>query len=151
MPLAVEVVSRVRSLYNTDKADMVIIPGSEGEMGVLPNHTPLLTTLAFGELRIIEGDDVVSFVVYGGVVEIRPNKVTVLADDAESIYELDMDEIETARARARALMAEAPNTEQRSQIAQELRRAEIAARVRNRALERPGQRIRSLDDEEDEL
>ncbi|MBP8975062.1 MAG: F0F1 ATP synthase subunit epsilon, partial [Anaerolineae bacterium] len=53
MPLEVEVISRVRRLYHTDRADMVIIPGSEGELGVLPNHTPLLTTLAFGELRIV--------------------------------------------------------------------------------------------------
>jgi F-type H+-transporting ATPase subunit epsilon len=148
MPLEVEVVSRVRRLYHSDAADMVIIPGSEGEMGVLPNHTPLLTTLAFGELRIVEGEDIVSFVVYGGVVEVRPDKVTVLAEDAESIHELDMDEIEAARARARDLMAEAPHPEQRARIAQELRRAEIAAKVRGRALERPGQRIRSLEDEE---
>ena len=83
MPLEVEVVSQVRRLYHTDHATMVIIPGSEGVMGVLPNHTPLLTTLSFGELRIVEGEDVVSFVVYGGVVEVRPHKVTVLADDAE--------------------------------------------------------------------
>ncbi len=147
MPLEVEVVSRVRRLYHTDRADMVIIPGSEGEMGVLPNHTPLLTTLAFGELRIVEGKDVVSFVVYGGVVEVRPHKVTVLADDAESVYELDMAEIEAARARARDLMAESPSEAQRAEIAQELRRAEIAARVYSRVQGR-GQRVRSLEDEE---
>lgn len=147
MPLEVEVVSRVRRLYSTDCADMVIIPGSEGEMGVLPNHTPLLTTLAFGELRIVEGDDIVSFVVYGGVVEVRPHKVTVLAEDAETIAELDMAEIEAARERARALMAEEPHPEQRAQIAQELRRAEIAAKVRGRAYNRPNQRVRSLEDE----
>lgn len=147
MPLEVEVVSRVRRLYHTDRADMVIIPGSEGEMGVLPNHTPLLTTLAFGELRIVEGRDVVSFVVYGGVAEVRPHKVTVLADDAESIYELDMAEIEAARKRARDLMAESPSEAQRAEIAQELRRAEIAARVYGRVQAR-GQRMRSLEDEE---
>ncbi len=147
MPLEVEVVSRVRRLYHTDRADMVIIPGSEGEMGVLPNHTPLLTTLAFGELRIVEGKDVVSFVVYGGVVEVRPHKVTVLADDAESVYELDMGEIEAARKRARDLMAESPSEAQRAEIAQELRRAEIAARVYSRVQGR-GQRVRSLEDEE---
>lgn len=147
MPLEVDVVSRVRRLYHTDRADMVIIPGSEGEMGVLPNHTPLLTTLAFGELRIVEGNEVVSFVVYGGVVEVRPHKVTVLADDAESVYELDMAEIEAARNRARDLMAESPSEEHRAEIVQELRRAEIAARVYGRA-QRRGQRVRSLEDED---
>ncbi len=146
MPLEVEVVSRVRRLYHTERADMVIIPGSEGEMGVLPNHTPLLTTLAFGELRIVEGEDVVSFVVYGGVVEVRPDKVTVLADDAESVYELDMAQIEDARNRARDLMAASPNAERRAEIAQELRRVEIAAKVHGRVQGR-GQRVRSLEDE----
>jgi F-type H+-transporting ATPase subunit epsilon len=148
MPLEVEVVSRVRELYHTERADMVIIPGSEGEMGVLPNHTPLLTTLAFGEVRIVEGEDVISFVVYGGVVEVRPYKVTVLADDAESISEIELDEIEAARERARQLMSESPSGEQRARIAQELRRAEIAAKVHRRVRGRPGQRIRSLEDGE---
>jgi F-type H+-transporting ATPase subunit epsilon len=147
MPIEVEVVSQVRRLYHTEKATMVIIPGSEGVLGVLPNHTPLLTTLAFGELRIIEGEDVVSFVVYGGVVEVRPHKVTVLADDAESVRELDMDQIEAARERARELMAQTPSADQRAEIAQELRRAEIAAKVHTRAATRPGARIRTVEDE----
>ncbi len=89
-----------------------------------------------------------SFVVYGGVVEVRPDKVTVLADDAESVYELDLDEIEAARQRARDLMEEGAGAEQRAQIVQELRRAEIAAKIHGRALTRTGQRIRSLDQEE---
>ncbi len=146
MPIEVEVVSRVRQLYHTESADIVIIPGSEGELGVLPNHTPLLTTLAFGELRIVEGDDVISFVVYGGVVDVRPDKVVVLADVAESVYELDMDQIQAARDRARQLMEEGVGGEQRAQIAQELRRADIAAKIRGRLTERPGQRIRSLEE-----
>jgi F-type H+-transporting ATPase subunit epsilon len=69
-------------------------------MGVLPHHTPLLTTLAYGELRIIEDGDVVSFVVYGGVVDVRPDKVIVLAEDAESATEISQDEINAARDRA---------------------------------------------------
>jgi len=148
MPIEVEVISRVRQLYHTDKADMVIIPGSEGEMGVLPNHALLLSTLGFGELRIVEGEDVVSFVVYGGVVDVRPDKVTVLADDAESLYELDMKQIEAARERARELMAEGVPDDERAHIVQELRRAEIAAKVHQRAMKRPGQRIRTVEDEE---
>ncbi|MEB2289354.1 MAG: ATP synthase F1 subunit epsilon [Anaerolineae bacterium] len=147
MPLEVEVVSRVRRLYHTDHAEMVIIPGSEGEMGVLPNHAPLLTTLAFGELRIVEGEDVVSFVVYGGVVEVRPDKVTVLADDADSVYELDMVQIEEARNRARDLMASSPSAGQRAEIAQELRRVEIAAKVHGRVQGR-SPRVRSVGDED---
>jgi len=149
VPIEVEVVSRVRQLYHTDNADMVIIPGSEGLLGVLPHHTPLLTTLAYGELRIIEGDETTSFVVYGGVVEVRPDKVTVLADDAESAFEINMEEVEAARQRARDLMAESPVGEERAQIVQELRRAEIAAKIHGRVEGRPGQRIRSVEDGEE--
>ena len=146
MPLEVDVVSRVRRLYHTDNATMVIIPGSEGEMGVLPNHTPLLTTLAFGELRIVEGSEITSFVVYGGVVEVRPDKVTVLADDAESVVEIDLAQVEAARVRARQLMSESPSDEQRAEIAQELRRAEIAAKI-TRRVGGPTQHIRSVADD----
>ncbi len=147
MPIEVEVVSPVRQLYHTEKADMVIVPGSEGEMGVLPNHAPLLTTMSFGELRIVEGEDIISFVIYGGIVEVRPDRVTVLADDAESVVDIDLDQVEAARARARDLMQTAPNDAARHAIAQELRRAEIAARISNRAITRRGG-IRSLEEDE---
>jgi len=146
MPIEVEVVSPVRLLYHTEQADMVIVPGSEGELGVLPNHAPLLTTMGFGELRIVEGEDVVSFVIYGGIVEVRPDKVTVLADDAESVYEIDLEQVEAARARARDLMASAPDDAQRAEIAQELRRAEIAVRARYRAMQQRGG-VRSVEEE----
>lgn len=148
MPLEVEVVSPVRQLYHTENADMVIVPGSEGEMGVLPNHAPLLTTLNFGELRIIEGEDIISFVIYGGVVEVRPNRVTVLADDAESVIDIDPDQVEAARARARELMDTAPDDFSRHEITQELRRAEIAARISSRATARRSG-IRTLEEDED--
>jgi len=148
MPLEVEVVSPVRQLYHTESADMVIVPGSEGEMGVLPNHAPLLTTMSFGELRIVEGEDIISFVIYGGVVEVRPDRVIVLADDAESVVDIDPEQVEAARARARELMETAPDDSARHEIAQELRRAEIAARVSSRAItQRSG--IRTLEDEDE--
>ncbi len=145
MPIEVEVVSRVRELYHTTKATLVVIPGSEGQMGVLPNHTPLLTTLNYGELRIVEGHDEVSFVVYGGLVDVRPDKVTVLADDAESVFDIDLKEVEAARERARQVMLEHPDGAERAEIAQELRRAEIAVRIRQR-VETSGHQIRVLDD-----
>lgn len=147
MPIEVEVVSPVRQLYHTAKADMVIVPGSEGEMGVLPNHAPLLTTMSFGELRIVEGEDIISFVIYGGIVEVRPDRVTVLADDAESVVDINLDQVEAARARARDLMRSAPNDAARHEIAQELRRADIAARVSRRAGTQRGG-IRSLEEDD---
>ena len=141
MPIEVEVVSRCANI--TESAD-IDHPGQRASW-CCPT-TFAADHITFGELRIVEGDDVISFVVYGGVVDVRPDKVVVLADDAESVYELDMDQIQAARDRARQLMEEGVGGEQRAQIAQELRRAEIAAKIRGRLTERPGQRIRSLEE-----
>jgi F-type H+-transporting ATPase subunit epsilon len=80
------------------------------------------------------------------VVEVRPDKVTVLADDAESASEIDLNEIEEARERARRLMSESPTENQRAEIAQELRRVEIAAKVKRR-LPSAQRSIRSIDDD----
>ncbi len=146
MPITVDIVSRVRELYHTDAATMVIIPGSEGVMGVLPNHSALLTTMKYGELRIHEGDQVTSFAVYGGVVDVRPDRVIVLADDAESATEIDPEKVETARARAREVMAQSPSPEQREELRREMRRVEIAAKVARR-LDGPQRRIRSVGDD----
>ncbi len=64
---------------------MVLVPGSEGEMGILPHHAPVLTTLAYGELVVRKGRAEESFVIFGGVVDIRPDRVIVLADLAEFV------------------------------------------------------------------
>ena len=86
MPLEVEVVSRVRRLYHTDHADMVIIPGSEGEMGVLPQHAPMIVLLQEGTIRLYEGGRVTeSLQVSGGFAEVTPTRVTVLADSATPV------------------------------------------------------------------
>ncbi len=134
MPIAVEVVSKERRVFEELAADMVIIPAVEGVIGVLPNHAPVLTTLGFGELVVRKGNREERFAIYGGVVDIRPTKVTILAELAESSFDLDYDAIERARASAARLMesgaAGAP--EQRAAIAQTLRRAELALRIQQK-------------------
>jgi len=72
MTIHVEVITQEGRLFEEQAADMVIVPGSEGEMGVLPHHAPVLTTMGFGELRVRKGNAEESFVIYGGVVDIRP-------------------------------------------------------------------------------
>src|SRR5262249_18469071 len=106
MPIHVEVVTQEKKLFEEPEADMVVIPGSEGEMGILPHHAPVLTTLSFGELIVRKAKAEERFVIYGGVVDIRPDKVVVLADMAESSFELDEQRIEAARQRAQKLLAE---------------------------------------------
>jgi F-type H+-transporting ATPase subunit epsilon len=132
MPIHVEVVTQEKRVFEEPEADIVIIPGSEGEMGVLPHHAPVLTTLGFGELVIRKGNAEERFAIYGGVVDIRPDKVVVLADLAESSFELDMEAIDSARERASRMMAEGvPEGENRA-AALALRRAELAVRIKNK-------------------
>lgn len=107
MPIRCEIVSQDRSIFEGE-ADVVILPGSEGEMGILPNHAPLLTTLNFGIIRVRNQGAEEVFTVAGGVAEVQPDIVTVLADRAENVTEIDIARAEAARARAEKILAEGP-------------------------------------------
>ncbi len=100
MPLRLEVVTVERIVYTQDDVDMVIAPGSEGLLGILPRHAPLLTALTYGELRVKRGDVEESFAIGGGFMEVRPDRVTVLADTAERADEIDLERAQVARRRA---------------------------------------------------
>src|SRR5579884_3872156 len=86
--LHVEVVTAERELYNGE-ATMVVAPGSEGQLGILPQHAALLTTLKPGAMRIQLGDAEEPLFVSGGFLEVNNNTVTVLADTAEHAEEID--------------------------------------------------------------
>jgi len=150
MPLHVEIVTQERKVFEEREADMVLVPGSEGEMGVLPHHAPVLTTMGFGELVVRKGNKEERFVIYGGVVDIRPDKVVALAYLAESSFALDEEKIEAARSRAAKMMAEGvPEAENRT-AALELRRAELALKVKNKLKSRSGSILRIISEDEDE-
>jgi len=84
--------------------DIVVLPGTAGEMGVLPHHAPLLTTLNYGVIKVrIKGKEEI-FTVAGGVAEIQPDIVTVLADAAENVREIDLNRAEAARKRAEEVL-----------------------------------------------
>lgn len=97
--LKFEIVTAERVVYSDD-VDMVIAPGTEGELGILPKHTPLLTALKTGELRIKKDSEEIAMVVSGGFLEVEQNKVVVLADTAERADEIDTARAEEARQRA---------------------------------------------------
>lgn len=99
MPLRLEIVSVERLVYSED-VDMVIAPGIEGQLGILPRHAPLLTALTYGELRAKRGDEEDSFAIGGGFMEVQPYRVTVLADTVERAEEIDLERAEEARRRA---------------------------------------------------
>lgn len=145
MPIHVEVVTQEKKVFEEREADIVVVPGSEGEMGILPRHAPVLTTMGFGELVIRKGNREERFVIYGGVVDVRPDKVVVLADLAESSYELDEQRIESARQRAQKLLEEGVPEAENRVAALELRRAELALKVRSKIRSR-GSVLRIVED-----
>ena len=104
MPIKIDVVTAEKMVYS-DQVDMVIAPGSEGELGILPHHTPLMTMLKPGELLLKKGTEEVSLAVSGGFLEIRPDRVIVLADAAERAEEIDATRAEAARKRAEESLA----------------------------------------------
>lgn len=110
MPIRCEIVSQDRMVWEGD-ADIVVIPGTAGEMGILPSHAPLLSTLKFGILKVRHKGEEDVFTIAGGVVEVQPDLITVLADSAENVAEIDVARAEEARKRAEDLISEGPSVD----------------------------------------
>jgi F-type H+-transporting ATPase subunit epsilon len=89
-------------------ADIVIVPGEAGQMGILPNHAPLLSTMQFGILTVRYQGREEHFTIAGGVVEVQPDIITVLADAAENVLEIDVARAEAARRRVEEYLKEGP-------------------------------------------
>jgi F-type H+-transporting ATPase subunit epsilon len=126
MPIRCEIVSQDRMVYEGD-ADIVIVPGINGEMGILPHHAPLLSTLGFGILRVRSQNAEEVFTISGGVLEVTPMKVTVLADAAENVQEIDVARAEAARRRAEEMLKAGPPDDHDvyEQIEKELRKSNL--------------------------
>jgi F-type H+-transporting ATPase subunit epsilon len=105
--LDVEVVSAERVVF-AGEADMVVAPGTEGVLGILPKHAALLTSLTPGVLRIKQGADEVVLAVSGGFLEVHNDKVEVLTDAAERAEDIDETRAEEARQKAATLLAAQP-------------------------------------------
>jgi len=130
-------------VYEGD-ADMIIVPGEAGQMGILPNHAPLLSTLKFGILTVRTKGVEEYFTIAGGVVEVQPDIITVLADAAENVREIDISRAESARRRAEQFLKEGPPPDTDTYLAMEaaLRRSnlrlEAAQRFRRVQTRMPG-------------
>ena len=96
MPLLLEIVTPERLAYR-DEVDSVQLPGSEGELGVLPHHAPLISTLGVGELKIRKGGRQESFAIFGGFLQVRPDKVVVMAETADLAADIDVERAQRAR------------------------------------------------------
>jgi F-type H+-transporting ATPase subunit epsilon len=99
MPLQLDIVTPERLAYS-EVVDAVTLPGSEGELGVLPHHAPLVSTLGVGELRIRKGGTEESFAIVGGFLQVLPDKVIVLAETADMASEIDLEKAQEARREA---------------------------------------------------
>ena len=130
--LIVEVVTGERIVFTDDEVDMVIAPGASGTLGILPHHAPLITTLAGGELRVKKGGQEYSMVVFGGFMEVTPEKVIILADAAERVEEIDATRAEEARKRAEEDLSKRAGVEDLATAQASLRRANIRLRTAER-------------------
>jgi len=99
MPLQLEIVTPEKLAY-ADEVDSVVLPGSEGELGVLPHHAPLISTLGAGELRLRKGGQEESFAIVGGFLQVLPDKVVVMAETADVASEIDLEKAQEARRQA---------------------------------------------------
>jgi len=105
MKFKLDIVTPERLVYSED-VDVVTIPTIEGEIGILANHTPIVSVIASGELKIKKDGEVNYIAITGGFVQFMKNKATILADAAERADEIDIERAEKARARAKKLLSE---------------------------------------------
>lgn len=139
--LRLEIITVERKMFD-DQVDMVIAPGTEGVLGILPRHTALLTALTYGELQVRkEGEEDQFVAIGGGFMEVQPDHVVVLADAAEYAEEIDVARAEEARRRAEERLAQATKAGEldfaRAEAA--LRRSTLRLKVarRRRGRDRP--------------
>jgi F-type H+-transporting ATPase subunit epsilon len=99
VPLHLDIVTPEKLAYS-DEVDAVVLPGSEGELGVLPHHAPLISTLGAGELRLRKAGQEESFAIVGGFLQVLPDKVVVMAETADLAADIDLERAEEARRKA---------------------------------------------------
>jgi F-type H+-transporting ATPase subunit epsilon len=148
MPIRCEIVSQDRMVFEGD-ADIVVLPGTDGEMGILPNHAPLLTTLKFGIIKVRSKDHEDIFTVAGGVAEIQPDIVTILADAAENVEEIDVARAEAARKRAEEYLVQGTpqDTDSYLRLEAALRRSNLRLEAARRFKRKASKQSRSNENE----
>jgi F-type H+-transporting ATPase subunit epsilon len=109
--------------------DVVVAPGIDGELAILPRHAPLMTMLQPGELRIHKGTEEIAMAVTGGFLEVRPDRVTVLADAAERAEDIDAARAEEAKLRAEQRISQRLSDTDLARAEAALRRSLIRLRV----------------------
>jgi F-type H+-transporting ATPase subunit epsilon len=127
-PMRLEIITAERQVYSDD-VDVVVAPGIEGELGILPRHAPLMTALQPGELLIRKNGEESYLVVTGGFMEVLGNRVTILADAAERSDEIDEQRAQQAMEQARERLEKREADIELEQALGSLRRAQVRLNV----------------------
>jgi F-type H+-transporting ATPase subunit epsilon len=138
--LSVEIITGERVVYEESDVDMVVAPGADGALGLLPSHAPLFTLLSLGEMRVIKGGEEQSLAVFGGFLEIADDHIRILADAAERAEEIDVDRAEVARQRAESRKSEVTTSATEDMIRAEaaMRRSMVRLKISRRRQGRQG-------------
>lgn len=133
MSIQVEIVAPDKNLFSGE-VDIVTIPGRDGQLGIMGGHAPLISTLDIGEITLNVNGDMEYVAVSGGVVEVRPDKVTILAESAEAAGEIDEQRAREALERARKSLEETPPSEaqHREAMLTAVRRSNLRLKVAQR-------------------
>ncbi len=131
MGLRLDIVTPEGELF-TGEVDSILAPGYKGQLGILPHHAPLITVLDEGELVARQGEEEMVFAIYGGYMQVLPDRVIVLADVGERASEIDIEREEAARRQAEELLRKEPRPEERAAAQVALRRSLIRLRVARR-------------------
>ena len=133
--LKLDIVTAEKVVFSGE-VDIIIAPGADGQLGILPNHAALMTSLNSGELITRHGGQESSLAISGGFLEVRPDRVIVLADAAERAEEIDIARAEEARKKAQERPAHPENPGDADLAEAALRRAiariSVAERVKRR-------------------
>ncbi len=136
MGIRIDIVTAERLVFSED-ADIVIVPGVEGEMGILPHHAPIMTMIKPGEVLVRKGTEEYYLAVSGGFLEVKPDHITILADAAERADEIDIARAEAAKKRAEERLTSRTATEIDSANAEaSLRRALARLKVAEKRRQR---------------
>jgi len=132
-----EIVTAERVVFSDD-VDVVVAPGVEGQLGILPHHAPLMTMLLPGELQVRKGGEEFFLAIAGGFLEVRPDRIIVLADAAERAEEIDIARAEAAKRRAEERLRTHPPELDVARAEAALHRAITRLQVVQRRRRRPG-------------
>ena len=126
--ILLDIVTAERVVYS-EEVEILIAPGIEGELGILPQHAPLMTTLKEGELMVRKGGEEVFMAISGGFLEVRQDRIIVLADTAERSDEIDIARAEEAKRRAEERMKLRPAEVDKARAEAALRRSMVRLKI----------------------